>query len=71
LSVPEWDGLAFFHQVIREAIDATFGELLAARLAGMLVAIARILEFRSAIEELKDELIGLATHRLQLCTRRG
>jgi hypothetical protein len=71
LSVPEWNGLAFFYEVIREAIDATFGELLAARLAGVLVAIARIFEFGSAIKELEDELIRFATHRLQLYTRRG
>lgn len=38
-------------------------DLLPAGFAGVLVAIARVLELGASLEELEDELVGFATHR--------
>lgn len=62
LTVTERNGLALFDQVVGEAIDAAFRELFATGLAGVLVSIARVLQLRTSNEELKNKLIGLATH---------
>lgn len=66
LAVPERNGLAFLDQVVGQAIDAPFGKFLATGLAGMLVAITRILELGTSNEELEDQLVGFASH----CGRR-
>jgi hypothetical protein len=42
--------------------DSGSSHLLAARLARMLVAIAGVFELGAALEELEDQLVGLATH---------
>jgi hypothetical protein len=42
--------------------DSGCSHLLAARLARMLVAIAGVFELGAALEELEDQLVGLATH---------
>lgn len=49
--------------MVGQTVDATLGEFLAARLAGVLVAITGILEFLAANKEFEDQLVGFATHR--------
>lgn len=62
LTVTERDGLAFLDQVIGEAVNTALGELLTACLAGMLVAVAGVLELGASDEELEDKLVGFTTH---------
>jgi hypothetical protein len=62
LAVPKRNGLAFLDQVVGQAIDAPFGKFLSAGLAGMLVAITRILELGTSNEELEDKLVGFASN---------
>lgn len=49
-----------------ENIGLIFWHLFAARLAGMLVTIAGVLELLSSLEELRDESIWLSTHNEKL-----
>ena len=62
LAVTQRDGLTFLDEMVGQAVDATFGKFLAAGLAGVLVAVAGILELLASNEELEDELVGFATH---------
>jgi hypothetical protein len=62
LAIAKRDGLALLDQVIGEAVDAALGEFLTAGLAGVLIAVAGILELGASDKELEDELVGLATH---------
>lgn len=62
LTVAEGNRLTLLDQVIGETIDTAFRESFTTGLASMLVAVTRILQFRAPIEELKDELIGFASH---------
>lgn len=62
LAVAEGQRRAFLDQVGGEAVDAALGELLAARLARVLVAVARILELGAALKVLENQLVGPATH---------
>lgn len=45
-----------------QTIDSTLWKFLAACLAGMLIAITRILELLTSFEEFEDQLIGFAAH---------
>jgi hypothetical protein len=56
------DDFTFLRQVIDEAVNATFGKVITAQLARVLVSVRRIFEFRAAVEVLKDDWVGLATH---------
>lgn len=69
MPVPQRDCLTFLHQMVGQAVDAALGELLAAGLAGVLVAVACILELLPADEELENQLIRLAAHCLWASTR--
>jgi hypothetical protein len=46
----EADCRTFLDQVCCQTIDASFGELFAARLAGVLISVARIVQFRASLE---------------------
>lgn len=48
--------------MVGKAINATLGEYFAAGFARMLVAIARVFQLGTPVEELEDELVGFATH---------
>jgi hypothetical protein len=52
--------------VRRQAIDAALGEVLAALLAGVRVAVAVVVELGPADEILEDEGVRLATHCARL-----
>lgn len=62
MAVTQRDGLTFLDKMVGQAIDAALGKFFAAGLAGMLVAVASILEFLTSDKELEDELVGFATH---------
>lgn len=62
LTISQGNRLALLHQVIGQTIDTPLGEFLAAGLAGMLVAITRVLELGTSNEELEDELVGFSPH---------
>ena len=55
LSIVNANTRAFLHKVCRQTVDPTFGKLLAARLARMLVAIARIIQFGASLKVLEDQ----------------
>lgn len=69
MAVAERDGLAFFHQMVGEAVNATLGKDLPAGFACVLVAIARVFQLGTPVEELEDELVGFATHFARCCGR--
>lgn len=56
------DGWTFLGDVRRQAVDAALGEVLAALLARVRIAVAVVVELRSADEILEDEGIRLSTH---------
>jgi hypothetical protein len=55
LSIVNADTRALLHEVRRQAVDTTLGELFATSLAGMLIAVARIVQLGTSIEVLEDE----------------
>lgn len=55
-------GRAFLGNMRSQAIDSTFGEILAALPTGMLIAVAIILEFGSPLEIFEDEGVRFPTH---------
>jgi hypothetical protein len=69
LTVAERDGLAFFYQMVGEAVNATLWEYLPAGFACVLVAIARVFQLGTPVEELEDQLVGFATHVARLSGR--
>lgn len=62
LTITEGDGLALLHQVIGQAVDTSLGKHFTTGLAGVLVSIARVLQLRTPVEELEDELVRFAAH---------
>lgn len=60
------DGRAFLGDVRRQAVDAALGEVLAALLAGVRIAVAVVVELWPADEVLEDEGVRLATHCARL-----
>lgn len=62
LPVLERKRRTFLDEVIREAVYASFGELLAARLARVLVAVTCIFELRAALEVFENQLVRSAAH---------
>lgn len=63
------DGRAFLGDVRRQAVDAALGEVLAALLAGVRVAVAVVVELWPAHKVLEDEGVRLATHCAGLSVR--
>lgn len=55
LSILNADARALLHKMGRQTVDPTFGKLLAARLARMLVAVARIVKLSTSLEVLEDQ----------------
>ena len=48
--------------MVDEAVNSAFGELFAALFAGVLVSVGRIFKLWTAVEILKYDGVGLATH---------
>lgn len=65
------NGGTFLGDVGSQAINATFGEVLPALLAGVGVAVAIVVEFRPAYKVFEDEGIRLATHCAREVRRPG
>jgi hypothetical protein len=48
--------------MVGKAVNATLWKYLAASFASMLVAITRVFQLGTPVEELEDELVRFATH---------
>lgn len=53
---------AFLGDVIRQAVDSTFGKVFATSFAGVLIAVTVVIEFSPADKVLEDKRIGLSSH---------
>lgn len=71
LAVEMGDGIASLCEVRRKTVNATLGEAFTARLAGMLIAIARVVQLGASVEVLDDEGIRFPSHRGGCCVLPG
>lgn len=65
------NGRAFLGDVRRQAVDAALGEVLAALLAGVRIAVAVVVELWPADKVLEDEGVRLASHCARFNWRRS
>ena len=62
LPIADRNGLTLLDEMVCQAIYATLGKLLSASFASVLIAVAGVLQLRTALEKLEDELVRFTTH---------
>lgn len=65
LPVLHREGWTFLCEVVREAVDSSFGELLSTCLAGMFVSVAAIVQLGSSLKVLEDQCWSKLESRLE------